>query len=138
MSRLEGGCLCGRIRYHTEQTPRATIQCHCRNCQKQSGSAFSINLALKMDAVAVDKSLLSCFQDQGDSGNPVFRYFCGNCGSPLFSGNADLTGTAVLKAGSLDDCSAVKPGLSIWEASRQPWVPLCEDVLHADQAPPAR
>lgn len=135
MTNINGGCLCGNIRYQIKQVPRTTIQCHCTNCQKQSGSAFSINLVVKMDSVEIDKTKLACYKDQGDSGGFVYRYFCPTCGSALITGNADLSATAVIKAGSLDDSSQVKPAMSIWERSRQSWVPLCEDVMHFEQAP---
>lgn len=135
MSSLEGGCLCGRIRYTYPAAPRKTIQCHCTNCQKQSGSAFSINLAINTADLQIDKSLLSQYIDKGSSGNPVYRYFCQVCGSPLLTGNADLSQTAVLKAGTLDDYSQVKPDMSIWETSKQPWVPLCDEVIHFAKNP---
>lgn len=138
MVSLVGGCLCGKVRYSSQGKMLAVIQCHCKNCQKQSGSAFSINIAVKMDAINYDRNALTCYVDTADSGRQVYRYFCAGCGSPIFSGNADLSGVAVLKAGTLDDTGNLAPTVSIWEASAQPWVPLCENVEHfnkgADQA----
>jgi hypothetical protein len=133
MTELAGGCLCGNIRYSSNAQPLSVIQCHCKNCQKQSGSAFSLNLVVKMEQIEINGNQLSCYKDKGDSGNPVYRYFCPNCGSALVSGNNDLSGIAVIKAGSLDDTSDISPRVSIWETSAQAWVPPCAGIPHFEQ-----
>ena len=46
MAKIEGGCLCGNVRYTSEAEPLATVLCHCINCQKQSGGAYSLNIVL--------------------------------------------------------------------------------------------
>jgi hypothetical protein len=133
MTELTGGCLCGNIRYHSDSQPLTVIQCHCKNCQKQSGSAFSVNLVVKMDQIEINSDSLSCYEDRGESGNPVFRYFCPNCGSAVVTGNSDLSGIAVVKAGSLDVVGDISPQMSIWETSAQSWVTPCEGIPHFER-----
>lgn len=131
-----GRCLCGHIQYEGSVEQATAAICHCKNCQRHSGSAFSINLVVPMDTLTLDKAALSCYQDSADSGNPVYRYSCKQCHSVIISGNDALDGVGYLKAGTLDDSSFIKPILSIWECSAQSWVPTLEKVAHVDKNPP--
>src|SRR5678815_601679 len=79
-----GGCLCGQVRYTVPAEPLATAICHCRNCQKQSGSAFSVVTVFPRDALIVEGTL-TVYEDRGTSGQTVFRQFCGVCGSPVLT-----------------------------------------------------
>ena len=78
----QGGCLCGAVRYTLKSEPRAIAICHCTHCQKQSGSLFSFNLVMRQ-ADYEQSGETAIYQDGGDSGQPVYRHFCRNCGSPL-------------------------------------------------------
>lgn len=138
MTTFTGQCLCGHVKYKADVDKLTLAQCHCKNCQRHSGSAFSLNLMADMTKVDIDKTLLSCYKDTGDNGNPVFRYSCKNCHSILISGNEDLSGTGALKVGSLNDTSTLKPTASIWESSAQPWVVMCNDVYHFDKNAPRK
>lgn len=98
MQDREGGCLCGAVRYTLKGEPRGTAICHCTHCQKQSGSLFSFNLVMR-----------EVFIDKGDSGHPVYRHFCGRCGSPLLAKTALMPAKVVVKAGTLDDLDGLRP-----------------------------
>lgn len=121
MSKLEGGCLCGAVRYSIEGDPAAAMVCHCTHCQKQSGSAFSTILGVPEGQVAIDGSPAS-YADSGESGKSVERQFCGICGSPLFSKVEVSPGMVWVKAGTLDDPSGFAPAAHIWTRSKQCWV----------------
>lgn len=130
---IEGGCNCGAIRYRAEGAPVVVAQCHCTNCRKQSGSAFSVNLLFKKDAVSHDGDL-TVYEDKDTlSGNPVLRKFCGRCGSPIFSETTDGRGMLVVKAGTLDDPAPFAPAVSIWTATALPWVTLPEGQMKFEQ-----
>lgn len=123
---IEGGCNCGKIRYSVSGDPIAVAQCHCRNCQRQSGSAFSVNLVVPIAAVT-STGELNVYEDHDTaSGNPVLRKFCGHCGSPIFSELTPANGVIIIKAGTLDDPAATKPGISVWTSTALPWVTLPE------------
>ena len=81
--------------------------------------ANNVNLLVNMDDIDIDRSALSRYQDTSDSGQPVYRYSCAHCGSVMLTGSEDLTGRTVLKAGTLDDTSDIRPAVSIWERSAQ-------------------
>lgn len=122
-----GGCLCGGVRYEFTADPAMTAVCHCTHCQKTSGSAFSVVLGVASDSVVVTKSdTLATYKDTGTSGKPVLRKFCSACGAPVISDAAAFPGILFIKAGTLDDTSAVSPGLHIWTDSAQSWVSIDE------------
>ncbi len=118
-----GGCLCGAVRYTITAEPMMQAVCHCKNCQKQAGSAWSMIEGVAETALAIEGSPTT-YEDTGDSGNVVLRQFCGTCGSPLFSRVAAMPGLVFVKAGTLDDTSAFNPQVQVWTKSKQHWVDL--------------
>lgn len=121
MSKHEGGCLCGSIRYTISGDPVASLVCHCTHCQKQSGSAFSTIVGAPEGQVEISGQPAS-YRDSGESGSSVERQFCGTCGSPLFSKVEVSPGILWIKAGTLDDTSGYAPSAHIWTRSKQCWV----------------
>ena len=77
-----GGCLCGAVRYDVSAPALSVVACHCRDCQRQAGSAFSIIAVFPRDAVHFSGTP-ALYRGHGDSGGAVERNFCGACGSPL-------------------------------------------------------
>ncbi len=123
MTTFTGGCLCGRVRYSTDAEPTFTGICHCHNCQRATGSAFSPVLAFPKDAVHIEGELKT-YQDTGDSGQPLYRTFCPNCGSSLIEEAALMPGVLMILAGTLDDTTVVQPAMEIYCDSAQPWLSL--------------
>lgn len=124
-----GGCLCGRVRYTVPREPLATVICHCRNCQKQAGSALSVVTVFPRAELQLEGQL-SVYEDKGTSGQKVFRQFCSNCGSPVITDTerAREQGIIFIKGGTLDDTSDLKPTTHYWVKRAQPWLPLPDDV----------
>lgn len=136
MKPIEGGCLCGAIRYTSKAQPLVTAVCNCRHCQRQTGTSFSILLGLPKGSLELTGDTPATFHDTGTSGLPVQRRFCARCGSPILS---EVTATPTidwLKAGTLDDPSWLQPQISIWCDSAQPWVQMPEGVARFPQNPP--
>ena len=75
MSELNGGCLCGAVRYTTNAAPEFVGLCHCTDCQKHTGSAFAIMVRLPKTELQIQETFKT-FSSLGDSGNPILRYFC--------------------------------------------------------------
>lgn len=135
---MTGGCLCGKVRFSIEGEPLFVGICHCKNCQKQSGAAYSVNVGVRDSALTLTGTLKT-YVDHGDSGKEVLRRFCPECGSPLISDAAAYPGIHIVKAGTFDDLSSLRPGRQIFCASKQPWVPILEGVPAFDRGPtPAR
>lgn len=114
-----GGCLCGAIRYEVAVEPIMMGNCHCRDCQKSTGTAFAAALLVLHNAVTIAGDV-KYYDVIGDSGSLVGRGFCPTCGSRVFSQppKSELMG---IMAGSLDDPSEFQPGLDCYTASAQPW-----------------
>jgi hypothetical protein len=120
--RLTGGCACGAIRYEFSGEPLAALNCHCRDCQRESGSGFEPVLIVPSAGFAVTRGKPRHFTVSSDSGRPTTRNFCGDCGSPLFGLPATVISEIVtIRAGSLDEPSVFRPTRDIYVASAQPW-----------------
>jgi hypothetical protein len=118
-----GGCLCGKIRYTLNADPVMCVTCHCKNCQRQAGSSLSIIIGVPDGSVDVEGEVTT-YNDTGDSGATVRRQFCNTCGSPVFTRVDSPQGILFIKAGTLDDTSALKPSLHCYAKSKQNWVDL--------------
>lgn len=135
MSKIKGSCLCGQVTYSTGAEPAMVAVCHCPDCQKQNGSAFSVNVLVKTAEIEMSGSSLAQYIVNGDSGTPVTRNFCNNCGSPISTELDAFGDLAAIKAGTLDDSSWVKPTMQIWCDKAQPWGVLDASVECAPENP---
>ena len=118
----EGGCLCGAVRYVLDGEPQAAAICHCRHCQRQSGSLFSFNLFIA-EADFEQHGETKIFEDRGDSGQPSYRHFCASCGSPLFTKVAMMPGQVLVKAGTLDRLKGLpSPQVEIYTDRAVEWL----------------
>jgi hypothetical protein len=125
MSNHTGQCLCGDIKYVVNAEPLMAGVCHCRNCQRQGGSAFSTLWGVPKVAVTFTAGSPKCYSDSDtDSGGTVQRFFCGNCGSPIYSLVPGQDEIMFLKTGTLDNADDFTPGFHIWCDRKQPWVEI--------------
>jgi hypothetical protein len=120
MSKIEGGCLCGRIRYESDSEIVRAYHCHCLDCQKLSGTSGLSLLAIPDSDFRISGEL-KFFEKTGDSGSKVSLGFCPDCGSNIVGKPQRLAGMIAIAAGTLDDSSLFKPTLSIFSASAPSW-----------------
>jgi hypothetical protein len=123
----EGGCSCGAIRYRLTSEPLVTHCCHCLNCQRQTGSAFVINLLIeanRVELLAGTPQAVDVPRDDGSS-QQVFR--CPTCQVAVFS-NYGRPEVRFVRGGTLDDPTAVAPDVHIYTRSKLDWVKLPESV----------
>ncbi|KAF2678808.1 hypothetical protein K458DRAFT_490910 [Lentithecium fluviatile CBS 122367] len=130
---ITGTCLCGsisvRINADIFTTPAAYI-CHCANCRKVSGSYAAPNLRMDKDKVEITdtRGTMKRFDDYATgSGNPVHRFFCGVCGSPIKSESERLAGKYILKMGIFPRIP--KPVFESFAEHRHEWQGLHPDVV---------
>lgn len=116
-----GKCLCGAISYETQAEPVMTAVCHCKNCQRQAGSALSVIVGYPRGTVEISGAPKT-YDDMGESGKAVHRQFCDNCGSPLFTLAESAPELIFIKAGTFDDTAWLRPAVQFWTRSAQPWV----------------
>lgn len=118
---LVGGCLCGAIRYTVSEPVTALRACHCTHCQKASGTYAAVNFVLPREKFALTQGTPKRYATTPDRGGRLFRYFCGECGSPLYSHREDTPERIVVRAGTLDDSSGMRITANIWTRSARAW-----------------
>lgn len=118
-----GRCLCGGVTVELRGEPFAVSLCHCVNCQKTSGSAFSVIALVPIGNVQFN-GRVSVFNDVADSGIGFERCFCPGCGSPVESRSPQLAarGITIVKASLFDDTTWLQPNEQIYCQSAQRWL----------------
>ncbi|MGH7843405.1 MAG: GFA family protein [Candidatus Binataceae bacterium] len=123
--KLAGGCACGAIRYKLTAPPLIVHACHCRDCQRLSGSAFAINLWIERKFVEAAGATPESFRLAGGTGKPHQVFFCDKCGVYLWSVYHAVPGDFLfVRAGTLDKPSAIRPDVHIFTRSKLPWLEL--------------
>jgi hypothetical protein len=124
---VEGGCSCGAVRYRLTSEPLFTHCCHCLNCQRQTGSAFVINLLIEADRVELLAGDPRPVDVPRDDGSTQRIYRCRDCQVAVFSeyGRPEIK---FVRAGTLDEPSRVTPDVHIYTGSKAPWIALPEST----------
>ncbi|MCC6718643.1 MAG: GFA family protein [Acetobacteraceae bacterium] len=135
MAQFKGGCLCGAVRYAATAEPIFSGVCHCTNCQKHTGSAFSCVIAVPKPALSIT-GRTGEFRHKGDSGKDVITTFCPVCASRLTSEATVMAGVVMIEAGTLDDPGVFEGKTHIYCASAQPWVAFPEGAARFPTMPP--
>lgn len=121
---MTGGCLCGAIRYEVGAPLSIVVACHCSHCRRISGAGSSHNAPLSASALRITQGTPRRYVDTAASGNSLYRFFCPDCGSSLYSQREKTPEVMVLKVGTLDDASGLKLVMNIWTDSALPWMPM--------------
>jgi hypothetical protein len=123
---LEGGCLCGGVRYRVTGKLGPAGFCHCKQCQRASGSAFAANAPArtKYFEITAGADLVSEYE----SSTGKFRAFCRHCGSPLYSRTLGDPEIRRIRLGTLDTDPERRPLAHVWVTSKAPWYEI-EDSL---------
>lgn len=123
-----GGCQCGAVRYQVAGEPTALYACHCRECQKQSGSAFGLSLIVPRGALRVTRGETKTWMRPTDSGGTLHCHFCPACGSRLWHEAPSRPDQISLKAGTLDAPVDVAAAIHIWVSRKLPGVVIPGDA----------
>ncbi|UNI17004.1 hypothetical protein JDV02_003385 [Purpureocillium takamizusanense] len=97
-----GGCACGQIRYEFTGEPAITALCHCTDCQKWTGGAFTSNAIIPRTAFKITKGTPKTWDVRGDTGKINKHFFCTECGSGLWTELELMPDKTCVKAGGLD------------------------------------
>jgi hypothetical protein len=130
-SPLTGSCLCGAIRYAVAALVTELRACHCTHCQKSSGAGGTVNAVVPSEAFKLTQGTPKRYDAKADSGRILHRYFCGDCGSPVYSQRQTNPGMVVVRAGTFDNAGDMKITTHIWTKSARPWSymdPACTQV----------
>jgi len=118
---LTGGCACGAIRYESTGEPLFFINCHCRDCQHETGGAYAPIVGVPTIGFRLLQGTPRYFAVIADSGSNTSRAFCPECGSPLFGRPESRPDMVTIRVGSLDQPSSFRPTADIFTARAQPW-----------------
>lgn len=134
MPELNGGCLCGAVRYTTTAEPVMSAVCHCRDCQRFTGSAFGALVGVPKEALTIEGTMKT-FTSLGGSGKPILRHFCPECGSSIAEEPGTRPGLVILNVGTLDDPKSVTPTREIFCDDALSWVQTTGDMQRFAKAP---
>jgi hypothetical protein len=137
---LTGGCPCEGLRFEVTAMPLLVYACHCTECQRWSGSAFSMSMPVASLSFRMVTGEPKPFRRIGTSGVVSTYWFCGNCGGRAYGQRDVRPDVVVLRAGTLDDTSWLRPIAHVYLRSAQAWerVPNnmeCFELLPADFRP---
>jgi hypothetical protein len=137
---LTGGCVCGAVRYELAQKPFTVYVCHCTVCQRITSSAFSIGMVVADAALRVTgKEARSVPGGVTQGGRRKSRFVCPDCGTWLYGvarpGTEFAGMVRIVRGGTLDDTSWLRPTVHYWTRSAQQWVVLPEGVTRYETQP---
>ncbi len=126
---MEGRCTCGHVRYRLSDTPLFTHCCHCRWCQRETGSAFVINALIEASCVEVTAGEVNVIDTPTASGSGQKISRCPKCQVALWSVYSGAGPKfRFVRVGTLNDPDAYPPDIHIFTLSKQPWVMLPDGV----------
>jgi hypothetical protein len=120
-----GGCLCGEVRYRVRGEPVHVGRCHCADCRKESGSAFSVYAQWPVEAFELTAGEVTAYEGRG---------FCARCGSRLLNPPDPGDTLIEIRIGSLDDAPfGLRPEAEIWVKRREAWIPPVPGASQHDE-----
>ena len=131
MTKAEGGCACGAVRYALRAKPIIVHACHCTDCQRITGTAFVLNAWIERDQVELLSGEPVSFRFT-DGGRNSCVYFCSKCGTYVWTDYRP--GFWFVRVGTLDDPKQFKPDMHIFTRSKQPWLTPVSSVVSIEHA----
>lgn len=126
---IEGGCLCGAIRYRLGGAVSESGYCHCRTCQRQSGAPVVAYFSIAPAQFAYTKGTPKTYRASSRAG----REFCGDCGTYLLFREDDTSASLGVNTTTLDDAARVPPAFHIWHRSRVAWFDTADNFPRHSQ-----
>ncbi len=135
-----GGCHCGRVRYEVSGEPIVTYACHCTDCQRMMASPFSLGMAVHDAGFRIVTGEPASYVRVGENGRRMESWFCRDCGTRLFASPVTPVGAQqairLLRAGTLDNRSWLRPAAHVWTRSAQSWFVIPDGVPKYETRPP--
>ncbi len=124
---MTGGCACGAIRWELSEPPLGMSLCHCRRCQRRTGTAVSPSVLTAPGSMTITQGeeLLEVWvPDDG-----WLKFFCGQCGSAIYTQHPEASEMIAMRAGGFDSDPGVRPGFHQFVAYAAEWDPIPDDGL---------
>ncbi len=121
--RIDGQCHCGSVTYKTEVDPDDVGICHCTDCQRLTGTAFRVTVSTPASQFQLTGKPPKCYEKRADNGARRFQFFCGDCGSPIYTtGEGKDAETVGIRWGSINQRNTLTPNHQIWCRSAVGWL----------------
>jgi len=117
---FDGGCACGRLRYRMHSKPMFVHCCHCKDCQRQTGTAFVLNALIETHRVETLSGDCLPYGMPTDSGRPHLVFRCPDCGTAVWSEYGGVAKLRFLRVGTLDEPDTLPPDVHIYTRSKLP------------------
>ena len=131
---ISGGCLCGHVRYESRGDAVFSVLCHCRDCQKASGTGGVPVMGVPKSTFRVTGETKS-YGVAGGSGKQAIRHFCPTCGSLLFGTPEGFPEVVSIYVGSLDKPNTFKPQHVIFTRDRPDWLKMVPNIPEYQTVP---
>jgi hypothetical protein len=128
-------CHCGRLQLACEGAPHKISMCHCDDCQRRTGSAFSIAVFYERERVRVQGAAPKSFERPSASGFCVLFHFCGDCGANVFWEARRMPHLIAVAAGAFADPNFPAPAQSVWTKDKHAWLELPDTIAQFALAP---
>lgn len=136
MTERTGRCLCGAVQYRLTVEPIVSRICWCKDCQHIAANG-TVNAIFPSASIEITGTLNE-YASKADSGNTLQRRFCPKCGCHLFADSSGRPGLTVVRIGTLDDPSSIKPATNIWTSSAPSWACMDASLDNIQQQPVAK
>ena len=128
MSKRRAACCCGQLRLECEGEPFRVSVCHCRECQRRTGSAFGYQARFPREQVTHIEGDRTAYRRVADSGNAVTMHFCPRCGSTVYWELESMPEVIAVAAGAFADADFPAPAFSFWEQHKHAWIDSFVDL----------
>lgn len=120
---IDGQCHCGHVTYEAEIDPGEVSICHCTDCQRLTGSALRVTASTLASQFRLTGNAPKRYEKRGDNGALRLQFFCGECGSPIYTTGAGRDAEIVgIRWGSINQRNALRPEGQIWCRSAVGWL----------------
>jgi len=121
---VSGSCLCGSLRFELDESRAGpAMHCHCRDCQRVTGSGKATIVLMPEDAIDL-RGEYRLYSSRGTDGSHVHRGFCPTCGSQMLTFVDELPGAVFVKAGTMDETDWIEIAVNCWTGSARHWSPV--------------
>ena len=132
---VTGRCLCGSVRWESDEPPITTRVCWCRDSQYLGAGSGTVGACFRTETLKVEGTMTD-YPSVADSGNRMHRRFCTHCGTPMFSEAEARPHLIFVRVGTFDDPELAKPAMTIWTSSAPTWACIDDASQRVDKQPP--
>lgn len=119
-NKITGSCYCGKIHFELNNKPKLVVNCHCNDCKKRNGTVFSTYIAVSENDLLLSKGENALKQYEAE--NIGIKYFCSECGSPVYNKNFRFPGLSLLFYGAFTKPTDFEPNFNVFCSTKHTWV----------------